>query len=65
MDSGYLVCASPPQFYIDSFETSQVFGHGLNICMWFGYNPQCHRLNCDYNLGGLMGSVLMCIFSVD
>ena len=26
---------------------------------------QCHRLNCDYSLGGVMGSVLMCIFSVD
>ena len=25
----------------------------------------CHRLNCDYSLGGVMGSVLMCIFSVD
>ena len=24
----------------------------------------CHRLNCDYS-GGVMGSVLMCIFSVD
>ena len=21
----------------------------------------CHRLNCDYCLGGVMGSVLMCI----
>ena len=25
----------------------------------------CHRLNCDHNQGGVMGSVLMCIFSVD
>ena len=25
----------------------------------------CHRLNCNYSLGGVMGSVLMCIFSVD
>ena len=25
----------------------------------------CHRLNCDYSLSGVMGSVLMCIFSVD
>ena len=25
----------------------------------------CHRLNCDYNLCGVMGSVLMCILSVD
>ena len=33
------------QLYADSFETSQVFGHGLKTCMWFGYNPQiifCH-----------------------
>ena len=28
------------QFYTDSFETSLVFGHGLKICMWFGYMPQ-------------------------
>ena len=26
---------------------------------------RCHRLNCDHNQGGVMGSVLMCIFSVD
>ena len=26
---------------------------------------RCHRLNCDYSLGGVMGSVLMCIFNVD
>ena len=25
----------------------------------------CHRLNCDFSLCGVMGSVLMCIFSVD
>ena len=25
----------------------------------------CHRLNCDHNQGGVMWSVLMCIFSVD
>ena len=25
----------------------------------------CHRLNCDYSVGGVMGSVLMCIFNVD
>ena len=25
----------------------------------------CHRLNCGHNQGGVMGSVLMCIFSVD
>ena len=25
----------------------------------------CHRLNCDYCLGGVMGSVFMCIFNVD
>ena len=28
------------KFYIDYFEASLVFGHGLKICMWFGYNPQ-------------------------
>ena len=26
MEGGYVVCASPPTVYIDSFETSQVFG---------------------------------------
>ena len=25
------------------------------------FNTRCHRLNCDYSLGGVMGSVLMCI----
>ena len=25
----------------------------------------CHRLNCDNCLGGVMRSVLMCIFNVD
>ena len=25
----------------------------------------CHRLNCDNCLGGVMGSVMMCIFNVD
>ena len=27
-------------------------------------DDMCHRLNCDYGLGGVMGFVLMCIFSV-
>ena len=26
--------------YINSFEIHRCFGHGLNICMWFGYNSQ-------------------------
>ena len=33
------------QFYADSFETLQMFCHGLKICMWFGYYPEiifCH-----------------------
>ena len=38
MQSGYHVCATPPTVYADSFETC--FGHGLKMCMWFGYNPQ-------------------------
>ena len=32
-----------------------------HFSMGEGYN--CHRLNCDYSLGGVMGSVLMCIFN--
>ena len=26
--------------YANSFETLQIFGHGLKMCMWFGYNPR-------------------------
>ena len=28
------------QFHTDSFKLHWCFGHGLKICMWFGYNPQ-------------------------
>ena len=41
------------QFYTDSFEIHWYFGHGLKICMWFGYNPQIffvtffRKLNLD------------------
>ena len=40
MYRGYLVGATPPTVYTDSFVTSLMFGHGLRICLWFGYNPQ-------------------------
>ena len=47
IDSGYLVCATPPtvlcRFFVGNF--TDVFCHGLKICMWFGYSPQiicCH-----------------------
>ena len=32
---------------------------------YMGVATICHRLNCDNCLGGVMGSVLMCIFNVD
>ena len=35
------------------------------LFLWVLGMGYCHRLNCDYSLGGVMGSVLMCIFSVD
>ena len=28
------------QFYIDFLNFYMCIGHGLKICMWFGYNPQ-------------------------
>ena len=37
-----------------------VVAGGVNEC-----HNKCHRLNCDYSLGCAMGSVLMCILSVD
>ena len=34
-------CARLPlQFYVVSFRTLQVVGHGLKMCEWFGYNTQ-------------------------
>ena len=45
IDSGYLVCATPPtvlcRFF---FKLYRCFCHGLKICMWSGYSPQmfCH-----------------------
>ena len=38
---GYLVGATPPTVLYRFFRKfTGVFGHGLNICMWFGYNAQ-------------------------
>ena len=46
IDSGYLVCATPPTVLCWFFwNFTDVFFHGLKICMWFGYSPQiifCH-----------------------
>ena len=36
-----------------------------SVASHFSKGKVCHRLNCDHNQGGVMGSVLMCIFSVD
>ena len=40
IDSGFLVCATPPTVFADPFETYGYFCHGLNMCIWFGYYPQ-------------------------
>ena len=34
------LCAHLLQFYIDPLKLHRCFGHGLKICLWFGYNPQ-------------------------
>ena len=48
-DSGYLVSATPRTILYQSFwNFAHVFRHGLEICMWFGYNPWinfCHFLH--------------------
>ena len=38
------------------------FGQGKLLALSVNH---CHRLNCDDRLGGVMGSVLMCIFNVN
>ena len=40
MDRGYLVGAIPPSFIQILLKLHWCLGHGLKICMWFGYNPQ-------------------------
>ena len=38
---GYIVGATPPTVFIRILlKLHWCFGHGLKICMWFGYNPQ-------------------------
>ena len=47
-----LVFGSPSFRAPIEVDTLWCFGHGLNICMWFGYNPQiifCYFL-CKLNL---------------
>ena len=44
-DNGYLVSATPHTILYLSLWNFSRFGHGLEICMWFGYNPWinfCH-----------------------
>ena len=36
IDSGYLVCETPPSH----LKLYRCFGHGLKMCMLFGYSPQ-------------------------
>ena len=53
IDSGYLVCATPPTVLCRFFQNFiGCFVHGLKICMWFGYSPKiffCHFFN-KFNL---------------
>ena len=45
IDSGYLVSATPHTILYRSFWNFAHFRHGLEMCMWFGYNPWinfCH-----------------------
>ena len=50
------LCAQ--QFYIDSFETSQVFWTWSED-MWFGYNPQIiFYFFCYFNLGIFLAFLL-------
>ena len=43
IDSGHLVCATPPTVLCQFLsKLHRCFGHGLKICMWFGYNPQIY-----------------------
>ena len=39
----YFVCATPLQFYADSFETNILTKVWINTCVWVGYNPQIFR----------------------
>ena len=50
--------------YSDSYSYTFRKQEVVRLC-YISSEHQCHRLNCDYSLGGVMGSVLMCIFSVD
>ena len=36
-----------------------------SVASHFSKGEDSHRLNCDDCLGGVMGSVLMCIFNVN
>ena len=45
IDSGYLVSTTPHTILYQSFRNFARFRHGLEVCMWFGYNPWinfCH-----------------------
>ena len=40
-------------FILILLKLHRCFGHGLKICMWFGYNPQIifYHFFCYFNLG--------------
>ena len=44
-------------FILILLKLHRCFGHGLKICMWFGYNPQIifYHFFCYFNLGIFSG----------
>ena len=72
-----MLCWQLLQFYAASFETLQVLGHGLKMCMSFGYNPLInlcyfiHKLNrhyyiqSEYRVGTLCAQLLLQSFYAD
>ena len=62
MDSGYLVCATPPI----ALKLYMCYGHGMKMCMWFGYNPLIFMPPTSKKLRGHIGcsAVSECIQSV-
>ena len=62
-----ILCWKLLQFYADFFDTLQVLGHGLKMCMSFGFNPQnnfCHFLtSCTYPFlrSKWIGAIFFCV----
>ena len=47
-------------FILILLKLHRCFGHGLKICMWFGYNPQIifYHFFCYFNLGIFLAFLL-------